>query len=393
MPDTSKIWKLAAPDFSALDSIWRNPLPFVLWPVGMQPLLAHWMDEAVRRGFDEVEVYVADRPTAVRVALEEGVYWSRPVRVIPVAGEADAPADAECVDRLPNTPADKFSGDARALLQRWFELQTTWMAGRDGGEVSLERQVEGGWIGHHASVHPQAKLTAPFWIGPNAQIGPRCRVGPNAIIAENSILGEDVEVEEACVLANTYLGHHTRLCHALADGGALVDWARGCRVDIGESFVMRPVKRQSCGPGLLERAAAFIAYGMLAPFAKLWNRAGWTSREIVVPQSGAAIPLLTGSGGPLWARRWPWLWEIARGRFRWIGILPRDAEHWKSIPSEVLSQLQSCCFGMFSLADLHGCHDPSDPEESIHAIYQGLQADSRSREWVAKNLWKIAWSR
>ncbi|HEX4085835.1 MAG TPA: hypothetical protein VHY22_13060 [Chthoniobacteraceae bacterium] len=393
MPGAKKIRRLVAPDFSALDTIWRNPLPFVLWPVGPQPLVGHWMDDAVRNGIDEVEVYVADRPAAVRLALEGGVYWSRPVKVIPIANESGAPADAERMDRLPGMPADLFGGDARALLERWFALQKGWLQSRGDEPVAIDsRHQSGGWIGPHASVHPRAVLRAPFWIGGSAKIGEGCQVGPNAIIGENSILGQNVEIEEGCVLPNTYLGHNTRLSRSLADGNAVVDWGRGCRVDIRERFILRPVVPQVRGVGLLQRAAAFVSYCLLAPFASLCNRMGWTSREVRTP-GGDAVRLRTGLAGPLWARRWPWLLQIALGRFGWIGILPRREEDWESVPEEVLHQLRSSRFGMFSLADLHGCHDPADPEESIHAIYQALQADSRSRILVARNLWRIAWSR
>jgi hypothetical protein len=388
-----KILRLVAPNFADLDTIWRNPLPFVLWPIGPQPLIAHWMDEAVRRGFDEVEVYVSDRPTAVRLALEGGAYWSRPVRVIPIAGEADAPAGSERVDHFPNAAPETIPGEARQLLEYWFELQKAWLASRCPKEVAIDEQhASGGWIGPHASVHPSAELRAPFWIGRNARIGAGCHVGPNAVIGEESILGNNVEVEEACILPNTCMGHNTRLSRALADGSALVDWARGCRVDIAERFIMRHVVGSREGTAFLGRAVAFVTYGLLAPFAQLCNHAGWTTREVVT-QSGKAISLLTGLAGPLWARRWPWLWQIARGQFGWIGILPRAADDWKRVPDEVLHQIRSCRCGMFSLADLHGCHDPGDPEESIHAIYQALQADPRSRKLVMRNLWKIAWSR
>jgi NDP-sugar pyrophosphorylase family protein len=209
--NSQSVLRLVAPDFAALDTIWRNPLPFVLWPIGPQPLIAHWMDDAVRQGFDEVEVYVADRPAAVRLALEGGVYWSRPVRVIPIASEADAPADALRVDHFPDAPAAPFSGDARQLLEHWFDLQKAWLASRGKERVVIdERHPSGGWIGPHANVHPSAKLTAPFWIGPNARIGEDCQLGPHALIGENSILGSNVEVENACLLPNTCLGHNTR---------------------------------------------------------------------------------------------------------------------------------------------------------------------------------------
>jgi hypothetical protein len=388
-----KILKLVAPDFAALDTIWRNPLPFVLWPIGPQPLLAHWMDDAVRRGFDEVEVYVADRPTAVRLALEGGVYWSRPVRVIPISHESEAPADAERVDHFPKVESPSFSGDARELLEHWFELQKAWLSSRDEEGVAIDEQhASGGWIGPHTHVHPSAVLRAPFWIGPSVKIGEGCHVGPNAIICENAIVGDNVEVEDACILPNTCLGHNTRLSRALGDGSAIVDWARGCRVDIQERFIMRPVVSRFLGPSLLQRGAAMLSYWLLAPFARLCNHAGWTARDVITP-AGTAIRLETGLGGPLWARRWPWLRQIARGDFCWIGILPRAEDDWRLLPDEVLHQIRSSQFGMFSLADLHGCHDPTDPEESIHAIYQALQADSRSRTLVVRNLWKIAWSR
>jgi hypothetical protein len=391
--NSQKVLRLVAPDFAALDTIWRNPLPFVLWPIGPQPLIAHWMDAAVRRGFDEVEVYVADRPAAVRLALEGGVYWSRPVRVIPIASDQDAPADALRADHFPNAASEPFDGDPRQLLEHWFDLQKAWLASRNDEEVAIDEQHSpGGWIGPHASVHPSATLRAPFWIGPNAKIGEGSHVGPNALIGENSIIGNNVEVEDACVLPNTCLGHNTRLNRALGDGGAVVEWARGCRVDIRERFIMRPVVSRVRGPGLVHRAAAILTYWLLAPFARLCNRAGWTTRDVIT-LSGAVIPLRTGLAGPLWVRRWPWLLQIACGNFRWIGILPRAADDWKSVPDEVLHQIRSSQFGMFSLADLHGCHDPADPEESIHAIYQALQADSRSRKLVVRNLWKIAWSK
>ena len=392
-PAPKNTLRLVAPDFAALDTIWRNPLPFVLWPVGGQPLLAHWMDDAVRRGFEEVEIYVADRPAAVRLAMEGGVYWSRPVRVIPIAAEADAPEDAERADRFPNVECPTLSGGPRGLLERWFELQKAWLTSRTEADVAIdEHHASGGWIGPHARIHPEAVLTAPFWIGPDAKIGAGCRVGPNAFIGENAILGNNVEVENACVMSRTCLGHNTRVSRALADGSALVDWARGCRVNIKESFIMRPVVIQAHGPRFLQRTAAFLSYFMLAPFARFFNHDGWTSREVIT-QTGEPVRIETGVAGPLWARRWPWLRQIARGRFSWIGILPRAEDDWKSVPDEVLHQIRACHYGMFSLADLHGCHDPADPEESIHAIYQALQTDSRSRKLVMRNLWKIAWSK
>ncbi len=92
---------LLAPNFAEIDTLWRNPLPFALWPVGPQSLLAHWMDEAVRLGMDEVKIYASDRPAEIRRHLEGGAYWSCKVEVIPLMEDAAAPAEAVRVDHLP----------------------------------------------------------------------------------------------------------------------------------------------------------------------------------------------------------------------------------------------------------------------------------------------------
>ena len=88
-----KTLSLLAPDFVTLDSIWRNPLPFVLWPVGHQGLIDHWVDEAVRQGAEEILIYAADRPAEIRRHLSAGGYWSRKAQVTAIRTEADAPSE------------------------------------------------------------------------------------------------------------------------------------------------------------------------------------------------------------------------------------------------------------------------------------------------------------
>ncbi len=388
VPQTT--WKLLAPDWSALDTVWKNPLPFVLWPVGHQPLIAHWMDEAVRRGVETVELFVADRPAEVRAWLEGGAYWSRRLRVVPIAREADAPVDAECLTGLPGEESDTAPGDGRALLQHWFALQKRWLAQRDDAAVTLDTQhASGGWIGPQASIHPSAKLIAPFWIGAQAKIGASCEIGPDALIGSDAVLDENVTVRAACVLGRTYLGRHTELVNAAAAAGTLLDFTRGCRVEIGERFILSPVAGKSRGASATQRLGAAVLFALLAPLARLWCRA-WEVRE-VASSDGAPLRLRTGKSGPLWVRRWPWLAEIARGHLRWVGILPRAEAAWSLMPAELATPLRTAEPGLLSLADVHGCHDPADPEEWIHAVYQAQRADPRVTATVLRNFWKIAW--
>ena len=384
------IWKLLAPDWSALDTVWRNPAPFVLWPVGHQALLAHWMDEAVRRGVETVELHVADRPAEVRALLEGGAYWSRRLRVIPIAREADAPADALRLSGLPGDPYDAMPADGRELLQHWFALQKRWLARRSEGPVTLDtRHSSGGWVGVQAKIHPSAKLTAPFWIGAHAVVGAGCEIGPDALIGAHSVLDENVAVRQACVVSRTYLGRNTELVRAAAAGGTLLDFERGCRADIAERFILGPVSADARGASIAGRAVALAFYVLLAPVAKLWCRE-WDAQEVATGD-GATIRLRTGNAGPLWVRRWPWLAEIARGHLRWVGILPRAEAAWSAMPAELAAPLRASEPGVFSLADVHGCHDPADPEEWIHAVYQAQRADPQVTATVLKSVWRIAW--
>lgn len=386
------IWRLLAPDWAGLDTIWQNDSPFVLWPVGNQPLIAHWMDEAVRRGVDVVELFVADRPAEIRAWLDGGAYWSRRVRLIPISKEEHAPADAARIDHLPGRVAPRFPDSAAALPAYWFELQRQWLAHRSPVGVTIDHQdTSGGWIGPQAKVHPSAKLTAPFWIGARAQIGPECEVGPNALIGEGAILDRNVQVEEACVLPRTYLGRNTRLFQSAAAGSVLVDFRRACRADIDEPFIMGSVVERSLRPRYLARAVALLCWLLFFPVFRFVCR---SSRECRVVRgcTGERFSLRTGHIGPLWFRRVPWLKHIAAGRLRWIGILPRELDEPTRVLGEIAFALRNAPPGMFSLADIHGCHDPADPEESIHAAFQASAAGENARSVILRNLWKIIWS-
>jgi len=387
-----KTWKLLAPDWAGLDTIWQNDLPFVLWPVGHQPLLAHWMDEAVRRGVNLVELYVADRPAEIRAWLDEGAYWSLRVHLIPISAEEQAPEDAARTDHLPGLETMPVPQRPAELPCYWFELQKLWLAQRPAESITLDRQhASGGWCGPQAKIHPSARLTAPFWIGSRAQIGPGCEIGPNAIIAEGAILDCNVQVENGCVLPKTYLGQNTRLFHCAAAGSVLLDFRRGCRADIAEQFIMGPVIDRPLGSGILARTLALLCWVLFAPFARLFSRGGHECR-IIRCSDGEAIVLSTGRAGPLWFRRVPWLRHIAAGRLDWIGILPRGLDELALVPEEIARALQKAPAGMFSLADAHGCHDSADPEEWIHAAYQASAAGANAGTVVVRNLWKIAWS-
>jgi len=386
-----KTLSLLAPDFSPLDTIWRNSLPFALWPVGHQSLLAHWMDEAVRTGAEQVTIHASDRPAEIRHHIEGGSYWSKKVTVIPLKNDAEAPADAIRIDRLPWQQKETPVIDSPvALLAWWLDLQNAWLENRSSHSVSVdEERIPGAWVGPLARVHPQAILTPPCWIGARAEIGADCRIGPNALIGAGSVLDRDVEVCDAVVMPDTYLGQNTRLNRSIAQGGILVDVGRACRVDIRENFIMAPVSSRSQSASVLERTTALAAWLLVAPFALLWPRQKWESIN-TIDNKGDAVRLATGSCGPLIVRRWPWIRQIFSGNMRWFGILPREESGWEALPPETAERLKSSPHGILSWADLHGCHDAAAADEWIHAAYQVLQGDGAVKKVLRRNFFHLA---
>lgn len=386
-----KTLSLLAPDFSALDLIWRHPLPFVLWPVGNQGLIDHWTDEAVRQGAAELRIYAADRPAEIRHHLSTGGYWSQRAHVVAIRTDADAPPEAIRTDRLPQQDRQDLPFlDPRTLLSHWLEMQRFWLTHRNPATVSVDKEImPDGWLGPHVRVHPRATLRPPFWIGARTEIGADCRVGPHAVVGEGSVLDTDAEIENAVALPGTYLGRHTRLHEAIAQGGIMIDVGRGCRVDISESFILGRVAEHPHRTSAAGKAAALGLWVLLAPLAKLWPGQEWAQKEIMNHQ-GLNLTLEIGSRGPLLLRRWPWLRQIALGNFCWFGILPRGHQEWAYLPPETAERLRSKPPGVFSWADLQGCHNASSPDEWLHAAYQGLQPDATVQQLLQRQVFHLS---
>lgn len=379
-----------APDCAALDTIARRAEPFALWPVGARPLVAHWMDEAVARGARHVRILAPDRPTLLRDYFAAGDYWSCQIEVLS-ARPADWPESAEVLDHLPGTAAPARPADGAALVARWLELNLQWARQRPAAAVTIDRRhPSGGWIGPKARVHPAAVLTAPFWIGAHAEIGARARIGPDGIVGESCVIDEEAEIVGGAALAGTYVGQHVSLRDKIADGGVLLDVKRGCRVEIGENFILSPLADGRAGPGLAERAAALL----LALFGSLltlrYGRA--TSAEEFLTHRASAVAVATGSRGPLLVRRRHWLYRVAAGHWRLIGLLPRTAAQAAGLAPDVRDALLRASTGVFSLADVHGCHRAGDGEEWIHALFQAVPAGAGSAKIITRQLWQLAWT-
>lgn len=363
---------VAVPDWADRDTVARRADPPALWPVGAQPLLAHWMDEARRRGAARVRIFCADRPHLVRAWLEGGAYWSCPVEVLPTPLEK-YPSEAEWADRLPGEEPVAAPADGAALVRWWLDRNLAWLASREAHARLLdERHPGGGWIGPRARVHPQARLTPPFWIGAGAQVAARAVIGPGAVIGVRSVIETDAEVCASVVLDDTFVGPHVGLNQMLADGGVLIDAKRGCRVEIAESFILASANGRGASVPWRERLLALLLW--LPAQTLAFGRPLGPARTVSTPRG--ALVLRERSTGPLLARRASWLSGVIAGRLRLAGPLPRADADCAGLPADAANLLRSVSPGVFSIADVHGCHRSGEGDELVHALFAAAQPAS-----------------
>jgi hypothetical protein len=362
------------PDWSHLDTIWRHPLPFILWPVGDEPLLSHWMDHAVRTGAEEITLVLSDRPSEIRAHFSRHQRWSRPVHIRVLAANEPPPADGLPISGLPGGSQIPEPRDAAGLLALWKRLNFEWLTQRRAGEQHIDlANGDGGWIGPRVHLHPSTRLSPPYRIGADCQIGAGAVIGPNALIGDRCLIGPHCEVSQSIVLPDTCLGERTHWKNRAADGGVVLDLERFLHLELHDDLVS---VRNASDPGqtsLPGRLAASLLWWALWLPARMIQRdaEAW---DVHLPGSNS-VRILTGSRGPLILRRHDWLKEIARGRFCWIGPLPRRAADLADVPAETAERLRQARPGILALSDLHGSHSAGDLLEWPHAAMQ-LFADS-----------------
>lgn len=386
----AKNWLLIAPEWESLDTIWKQPRPFILWPVCGKPLLAYWLDEALRAGAGTIAVLEFERPHLVRAWLDKGDYWSREVRVISREG-GETWEERRTMDALPGGEPPAAVRDGRELLERWFELHVEALRLREGIGLSIDRELAPGvWAGPGAVVHPDAELTAPCWIGPQTRVGARCKLGPNVFVSKRAVIDDDVSAKDAIVCANTYVGRHTDLEMSAAQGGLLVNWKLGVAVRIVEDFILADLSPRVNQPGWGERLLAAILKVVVAGPARLWNWGRTPVEKTILSGDGRSFAVKTWPCGPLVIRREPWLDSVIAGRLKLFGILPRSEADWQLIPAEIRSDLEGAGAGVFALSDLYNCHDPAEPDEWMHATYQAGAADGSGLKQTRRSAFRIA---
>ena len=382
--------------------------PLVNVPIFSRSLIELWLEHLAMVGAKQVLVLATDRPELVRRLVGDGARWGMRVEVVPerdeltpaearakyhVNGTGDwlsEPHDVTVLDHLPGMAHRPLFNSYAA----WFSAVQAWMpCTATPSRIGLQEIRPGVWVGLRTRVSRRAELRAPCWLGDDVCVRPRAVIGPRAVVGDRVVVEAASEISYSVVGAETFVGKLTRLKHSLAWGSTLIDWRYGSCLEVPDARLLSALSRSRASakaPSLLGRLAALFAMVLTLPFAlyamaraKLRRWPAFSRCEAVRPQLGCA-PAADGAvtyyeliGANVWLRRWPQLWNVARGEFAWVGNRPLHRPDAARLANEFDRLWLAAPIGLVSLADALGCVERFNDEARSHASFYAAQANWR----------------
>jgi hypothetical protein len=389
--------------------------PLALWPFLGKPILDHAMTFLASKGAKEIRVLAADRPDEIRTFARRGEAWGVAIEVLPEARELTrdearakyqstgsagwlpAPLDIITLDALPQLPGcplwESYAG--------WQSVLLAWLAAGAREKVGMRELSPGVYIGRRVRIAPSAKLNPPCWIGEHAWVGPGAVVGPDTVLEDHVYVDQSAGIVHSVIGPRTYVGVLTEVRDSLAWGRNLLNLKTGSHTEVSDHFLLgelglRTRSGTSSPPG---RLAALLAMIFTSPLLFVaWWRNRRSGQPLFVRQIAArsgslkAMPVgdtidyyeLGGFTG--WTRRWPQLWNIVRGNFRWVGNRPLAPSQATQLQSEFELLWLAAPTGLFSLADTLGCPDEFSDDTRSHSSFYAVDPGKR-KEW--RILWRV----
>jgi hypothetical protein len=382
--------------------------PLALAPVFGKSLIEYWLEHLVTLGAKEVCVLATDRPEQVRALVGGGARWGLCVEIVPEIRELSpeeafakyrshddngwlpAPNNARVIDRLPTLPD-------RPLFTRyadWIATLHAWLPRAVTPDRIGVREIQPGiWAGLHARVSREAELHAPCWLGRNVSVERGAVIGPMAILEDRVFVEGGAKVSHSIVGPETFVGALTDVKDSLAWGNTLVHWRDSACTKVPDAFLLCSLNERRSSPrpvSLAGRLAAVGAMALTSPFAfAALAQAALNGQPVLRPKvavrprfDAGALPNETLvyyelASAHEWVRRWPQLWNVARGDFAWVGNRPLSPAETAGLASDFERLWLAAPIGLASLADAEACADAFGDEARAHASYYAVQAHWR----------------
>jgi hypothetical protein len=380
--------------------------PLALLPVCGRALIEHWLEYLAAQGARTVTILASDRPEQVREVVGNGRKWGLTVKVLPEVRELSveearekyqdgpdgwlpAPMDAIVLDGPPGEPVPAFES-----YRSWAAaVQMVAQSPPGPTRIGLKEVQPGIRAGLRTRIHPRAVLRAPCWIEDDAQIDAGAVIGPNTVIDRRCLIKQGAEVVDSLIGPETFVGAFTEVRHSIATGNQLINCKTGSHVNVPDPFLL---SRVSAPPfefdvlALFGRVAAAVTMMLTAPLALyVCLKCAWRGQHPL--REVTAVRLVGGLTGQTlerfhfyeftnvnrWVRRWPQLWSILVGDFRWVGNRPISASKAARLHNEFERLWLHAPAGLVSLADVRGWVDSFSDEARAHSSFYAVQRNWR----------------
>jgi hypothetical protein len=363
------------------------------------PLIHYWLEHLAARGMKEVKILAADRPEELRAFIGTGERWGLRADVIPQSHEPTCreavlrhnpdsrSSNAVVIDHLPGFPQQKLFDSYSDFFRA---IQSFFQKNAGTAQIGMKEIRPGIWVGLRTQISPGAILKPPCWIGENVLIKSGAEIGPRAFIENCCVVENGAEISESWIAAETFVGSLTRVQNSLAVAETLINHATDSFVKIPDAFLLCGLNERNHFQktrGILGRAAALAVLSITAPFAliSMW-KAHRNGQNPLRPRHAAApnfrskptsILYYELTSAHSWWKRWPQLWNVAKGEFNWIGNRPLTPLEAGKLNNDFERLWLAAPIGLISQADAEGCADLNSDEARAHASFYSTQANWR----------------
>ena len=356
-----------------------------------RPLLEHFLIHYSDLGIKHFHIIASDRPESIRRFIGNGEKWGVTIQIHawpsePTTKEAlfklspkkDAvPSKAYRVDRLPWMSKDHAIGS-----ESWFHdclKHPPAPSVLRPDYIELQSKV---YAGKQSQIPLKIKIHPPCYIGSQVKIGNGCVIGPNVLIEDEAYIESGCVIRDSFIGSSTYIGPDLTIDRSIVMHDWVLDWSIKSDHRVADPLLLGGKGIGCYSNGVLGRLIAFLTLIVCSPMipiawvASLGKVQPWkVSKQGEAPDSWKSLqgekviqysefPNLNGL-----AKRYPQIWLIVTGHFRWVGNRPVSPEQAGKLKNEYERMWLHSAYGIFSLADLHGVSDSFSDEEKIHSSF------------------------
>jgi NDP-sugar pyrophosphorylase family protein len=272
---------------------------------------------------------------------------------------------------------------------------------------SAQKVEKGIWISRAVSLHPNAILKAPIFIGEQCQIKAGVQLGPNVVIESNCIIDQCSQITNSVICQKSYIGENLEIHDSLVNRNLLINLTYDTLIHLEDDFILSGLSQLPLIHypfRFLARFFALLLFILLFPIflylkitsslkkipmirlpaqenPRRWRSFNWL---LFAPKKGKKFNAFQNYFTHL-----PLLLNIIRGDVHFVGVVPRSIEDIHKMPFDWQKLYLKSKVGIVTLSALEHEPFPTDDDlyaaETYYSIHTSLRFDlTLMARWIKK---------